>query len=345
MANRAALADEGVWDLKSPPNRERVYNDSMPVIPPKVLDSVVYLYSSVAKANARVKSGGTGFFVVREIAGSKGTERGTRFVPYLISNKHVIFSHGSSVVSVNRRDGKPPDVIDFNQDDWTPHPNGDDLAAICVWGKCNYAIHKYSYIDEPDFLTEEQMRDLDVGVGDEVLMVGRFVDYQGRTINRPAARFGNISMMLEKLWVTELLQLQEGFAVEMRSRTGFSGSPVVVYRTPATVLSPDIPPEKMNFWALLGVNWGYVLEDGENTFLNGVVPAWKITELLDTLALKKQQQMIEESFQKQFGDNTSQLASASESAPSTKADNPSHKEDFNSLLTSAATAKQSDDQT
>ncbi len=41
-----------------------------------------------------------------------------------------------------------------------------------------------------------------------------------------------------------------------------------------------------SFWALLGVNWGYIHdEDGENSWLNGVVPAWKILEVLETAPL------------------------------------------------------------
>ncbi len=48
-----------------------------------------------------------------------------------------------------------------------------------------------------------------------------------------------------------------------------------------------LPKEAEHMWGLLGVNWGYVPdEEGENTWLNGVVPAWKITELLDSPPLK-----------------------------------------------------------
>ena len=40
----------------------------------------------------------------------------------------------------------------------------------------------------------------------------------------PAVRFGNISVMLELIWNSTVNKDQLSFAVEMRSRTGFSGS-------------------------------------------------------------------------------------------------------------------------
>ena len=351
MANRVAFrslspfTDEIAWRLKSLTHRDDVYNESMPRIPPNVLDGVAYLFPSVDHANNRTQLGGTGFFVGREIAGSEDTPIGRAYAPYLITNEHVV-SDGASVVSINRRDGNPPDVFDYNENDWTVHPASDDLAAICVFGDFKKAEHKTTFVSESKFLTEAAMQHFDVGVGDEVFMVGRFVNYQGRKINRPAGRFGNISMMLESIWIKKSRRWQEGFAVEMRSRTGFSGSPVAVYRTPATIISDDIPKEKWSFWALLGVNWGYVLdEDGENTFLNGVVPAWRITELLDTPALKEKQRMVEEDFYSMIGNNGPQLAYATDSKPPTTDENPQHKEDFSRLLTSVAKAKQSDDQT
>ena len=93
--------------------------------------------------------------------------------------------------------------------------------------------------------------------------------------------------MLSPLYNKAINRDQESFAVEMRSRTGFSGSPVMTYRTIATNLART-KTDVENFHALLGINWGFVYDEkGENTWLNGVIPAWKILETLDTPELQK----------------------------------------------------------
>ena len=57
-------------------------------------------------------------------------------------------------------------------------------------------------------------------------MIGRFLNHQGTKDKIvPAVRFGNISVMLEIIWNSTVNKDQLSFSVEMRSRTGFSGSP------------------------------------------------------------------------------------------------------------------------
>jgi hypothetical protein len=73
----------------------------------------------------------------------------------------------------------------------------------------------------------------------------------------------------------------------MRSRTGFSGSVVAAYRGPINAIF-NVQAEERIFLYVIGVNWGHIIEKdtGENTWLNGVVPAWKILELLEVPALR-----------------------------------------------------------
>ena len=63
-------------------------------------------------------------------------------------------------------------------------------------------------------------------------MVGLFADHEGKEKNNPLARFGNISMLANPespiLWKNKPF---ERHIVDMHSRSGFSGSPVFVYRT------------------------------------------------------------------------------------------------------------------
>ena len=101
--------------------------------------------------------------------------------------------------------------------------------------------------------------------------------------------------MLQSIYNSATKKDELSFAVEMRSRAGFSGSPVAVYRNAATnpFNVPGAAPTPLlglpgGFFRLLGVNWGYVFDEkGENSYLDGVVPAWRILELLEVPALKK----------------------------------------------------------
>ena len=105
-------------------------------------------------------------------------------------------------------------------------------------------------------------------------------------------------MMAEPITNPAIGKDQESFAVEMRSRTGFSGSPVMVYRTPLSSIEDGL--KYVKFTGLLGVNWGYILDEEtqENTWLNGVVPAWKILEMLDMPAVKGYQNKGEQKYRK-----------------------------------------------
>jgi hypothetical protein len=311
----------------------------MPRIADYMLDGIVFLYRTEQEARLRRKLGGTGFVVTRPINGSTEVAGQQLYAPYLISNRHVVFGGGASVVSINRRDGSAPDIFAFEPTDWTEHPGGEDLIAISLFEHVDTRIHMTAHIPEQSLLTRDGFLQLMIGVGDEVFMIGRFVNHQGNGINRPAVRFGSISMGLENIWVDADKRWQESISVEMRSRTGFSGAPVAVYRTKNTVLSREIPDNLHEFWAPLGVNWGYILdEDGENTWLNGVVPSWKILELFEVPELKKKQQEIEAKMRRHFANQSGGVAQsfAGESAPQPADANPNHQEDFTRLLGAAA---------
>ena len=322
------------------------WNTDMPRIADFMLDGIAFLYRTEDEARRRVKLGGTGFIVTREIKRSKELVGVDLHVPYLISNRHVVFGGGASVVSINRRDGSPPAIFPFEPTDWTEHSKREDLAAISLMGYLNHSIHTTAHILESALLTEGGFKKLMIGVGDEVFMIGRFINHQGLTQNRPAARFGSISMGPENIWVKQDNRFQESIAVEMRSRTGFSGAPVAVYRNQGTVISVEIPNEYKAFWALLGVNWGYILdEEGENTWLNGVVPAWKILELFEEPALKKKQEQIEADFLRRYANSGTDFSAVVQSfgGPPASDENPIHREDFMRLVGAAARKPESKD--
>lgn len=316
----------------------------MPRIPDHLVEGAAFMFRTKQEAESRAKIGGTAFVVSKLMADSKEIAGQELFVPYLVSCKHVIFAAAASVASVNRWDGGAPDSLETEPTDWIEHPDGDDLVAICMMNQLRPTRHKLSHIDSRSIIKKEAYAPLQIGVGDEVFMIGRFINHQGQKQNRAAARFGSISMMSEDIWVKRTNRFQESLAVEMRSRTGFSGSAVIVYRTPATVLADVTVPD---FWGVLGVNWGYIKdEDDENTWLNGVVPGWKILELLETPALRAQHEGYEAELRKIVKDHggvegVAEAFAGPSAAPPSAGAEPNHRERFTALLNVAAKKRES----
>ena len=319
----------------------------VPALPPEFMSGVVFLYRTVEEARTHARIGGTAF-PFGKLAGATGPKPEDRFyVAYLVTNSHLALGRSATVMRANRRDGKPPDIFDIDQNDWIPVP-GQDLA-ITPMGRIVNAegvqmrrdTHEYIFVDEEMVLTKEMIAHHQVGVGDEVFMIGRFMNMQGADRNEPAARFGSISMMPSPLYNQWLKQQQISFAVEMRSRTGFSGAPVVVYGHRLTTLKERKHP---TFFFLLGVNWGYVVDPDadpgeENTWLNGVVPGWEILEAfklpkladIHAAAAAEARALMESKGAAVLTGTPSSPEVAKPEPPATKGDEQ-HKERFTSLM-------------
>ena len=310
----------------------------MPRIPDRLLEGVSFLYPTVDEAARNERIGGTAFIVSRPLPRTSKILGYEASIPFLVSNRHVVWGAACSVARFNRRDGSTK-IIEYGPEQWVEHPDGDDVVVACAYQKLYREEDQISSAAFNQLLSEEASRQADVGAGDDVLMIGRFINHQGRETIRPAVRFGNISMAPEKIWHPTLKRFQLSYAVEKKSRTGFSGSPVITYRQQGMSLV-ELPDEYATGWAVLGINWGHIFdEEGENTWLNGVVPAWKIMETLETPKMTALLEMADEMESKSISTVANPSVAGAEQELSTRADNPSHKEDFNSLLSSVAQGK------
>ena len=283
----------------------------MPRIPPKFLNGAVYLYKTREDAEVGSNKGGTGFIV------SLPSVTPDREFLFFVTNWHVAVQKGFPVVRVDKFDGTI-DIFEFDCADWHFSPKYDIAAIPAHIDK----KHKVSIVPQQGFLTKENTKEQKIGPGDDVFMVGRFVNHQGSNQNTPAARFGHISMDPAPI-VQPNGENADTYCVDMHSRSGYSGSPVFVYRTPgydleelkAPGLKPKILYSGTSLLALLGIHWGQfpeiweVTNDGklkdENStesseplitggrFIKGlsgmtcVLPAWSILEVLDMPKLKK----------------------------------------------------------
>ena len=159
----------------------------MPRIKDIYLDCAIYLYPNKQCALNGERAGGSGFLV--SIPSKIYTDISHR---YAVTNSHVIREGQSPVIRMNTEHGAM-DVLEYEIDDWTHHPDGDDIAVCPLQIDRKHFI--YRTVDEEIFLSEEDIKEEDLGIGDEVFMIGRFVDHEGKQNNTPSIRFGNISMM------------------------------------------------------------------------------------------------------------------------------------------------------
>ncbi len=72
-------------------------------------------------------------------------------------------------------------------------PNGPDVAIIPL--DLNPKVHNIKSVHFRNFLENKPKLLRDITVGDDVFMLGLFVDHLNKNTNNPFARFGNISML------------------------------------------------------------------------------------------------------------------------------------------------------
>jgi hypothetical protein len=267
----------------------------VPRVPDFWLDSIIYLYPSEADAWAGTEFGGTGFIV--------GVPCEDKRIPveiahlYFVTNDHMRLDTGA--VRFNLRSGGF-DVKAIGADEWTPHQDGDDVAACEI---IQHEAHKYASANLPIFLTPEVQAVRNFGPGDEVFFIGRYVDHAGRAHNEPVVREGIVSGFPSEP-ISQRPERdfdQESILVEARSLSGFSGSPVYVTRTGVIERSSDfagapaVSTSSERPVYLLGIDWGHhpwrepVMKEGQpikdlyidsNSGMMMVVPGAKIRSLL-----------------------------------------------------------------
>lgn len=292
----------------------------MPRIEQRYLDASIYLYASKQSAEDGENFGGSGCLVsVESTPVAQFDGRKTKILVdyplhvYAVTNKHVARG-GFPVIRLNTIDGEH-DVLELGHHDWIPHPDGDDLAVAPIElgdSRFHYfPIGLHMFVSQPGSFQY-------IGAGDETFMVGRFTTHGGKQRNTPTLRFGNIAMLpFEKVKLHDGF-MQEAFLVETRSISGYSGSPVFVYRPKKTTISQQINDpyafssyesmisrlgeaesitDLVGHLYLLGIDCGHVpsfkrVVNGagtphpqgwkveSNTGMAIVIPAWRLEEFL-----------------------------------------------------------------
>jgi hypothetical protein len=247
----------------------------MPPIPTMFLDCVVYLYPSLDAAEERRNSGAAGFLM----AEPDGQER---VRTYVVTCWHC--AQTATAIGYNHRDDdgvtriERAGSVEIEAASWIRHEGRNiDLAVapLTVPLGARSAYLKRSLIPSArsiysNFRNDKRL----IGVGDDVYMVGRYLALQGERSNNPVVRFGNVAGLVGEIPTKE--GRREAWLVEYRSLGGFSGSPVFVYW---------LTDDRRWSHALLGVNFSH-FDQSVGIFtvgagFAGVVPSWRILEILD----------------------------------------------------------------
>jgi hypothetical protein len=198
----------------------RLWESPMPRLGDHIVGCSVYLYESENGAKAGHDSGGSGFLVHVPSTANPGVG-----YLYAVTNKHVL-DNGFHVLRLTKKAGGV-DTIRTNPQNWFPHPSGLDVKVIPI--DVGEAFKWWS-VSVDMFISRQIIEVFNIGVGDETFLVGRLVTHGGNQKNAPIARFGNVSLMADPDERIKFKGIgdQEGFLVECRSLSGFSGSPVFV---------------------------------------------------------------------------------------------------------------------
>lgn len=340
-------APDGSWGVR------RWTYVGMPRLRPEMERCVLYLRDDD-------EVGGTAFVVSR-----KPSVEGVPRHWYAVTAAHVTDDYKVLCPSYRR----PAAFMPLRDLRWVRYPDDKfDLAVADITEHLPTLRAHISHVDENAFATEAVIGRLNIGVGDEVCMVGLYDhDSEGMPCD-PAGRFGAISrlaqdgvLLLQSVSADGMVlaKAQPSHLVDMRSRSGFSGSPVFVYRTPVTNLkgiadqvreSWDLRTQNNLFIRLLGVHRaqfhehakvhraldtkdkpiknleGAVLDIDDS--MTAVIPAWEITTLLNEPELADMRKKRDDAYEPPKGKTLKSEAKPKREDES----NPDHHDDFKRLL-------------
>ena len=151
----------------------------MPPIPAHFLDSVVFLYSSRA-AESGTKTGGSGFLASIPVV------HGRMDAIYIVTNAHVAIRAAAARITPY---GGDTQVLDIPEDGWHCHSDHDDVAVYPLPlshddGDQLSSIPWGSFVHMPTVASP----------GDDVFLLGRYVELNGTQTDSPVARFGHLAL-------------------------------------------------------------------------------------------------------------------------------------------------------
>jgi hypothetical protein len=251
---------------------------------------------------------------------------------------------GGTTIRFNTPDGRH-EAREYDERNWRVAENAD--LAVYLMPEANPSELYFHPISVEQFITRDIIARVDMGIGDEVFFAGRFVNAEGKERNRPSLRFGTIAQV-----GTNVVDGEESFLIEARSIPGYSGSPVFFYiksGVPRTILSPLTVGARAIGPYLIGIDWSHIndyvdardergrtlaFKIRSNSGMMGVVPVWKLEELLFRADVKDQRLSDPRNIRASSPDAIGGGPAAQQ--PAAGDQNPDHREDFMRLVSEAA---------
>ena len=333
-----------------------------------ILDSVVFV--GVENADGQFVPLGTGFIASVLMAG--------HVFSHVVTCAHVIDAIAAENVwvRVNLKDGACQ-TYTVPKDVWVKHPDYDqadgkvrDVAVMLFQPDPQFQLIRLNLDPDGGEVADLQtIREWDIGVGDDIFAIGVFTSHHGETRNLPIVRAGVIAAMPDEPIETNK-GFVDGFLAEIRSIGGLSGSPMFFHLAPFRVVEPNTENDKHSEDArllqskkthlLAGMVHGHyelsspldaVQEpsDGKkvdqlpaiNAGIGIVISLETILETMRHPVLEKKRQAVVDAI-RQKKRVVADTAIAVPARPA-RGENPSHQEDFSSLLDAAAKTPQQDD--
>jgi hypothetical protein len=215
---------------------------------------------------------------------------------------------------------------------WHRHPS-DSSADVAVtrfspaWAVKQKPFARFPHIPTWLFVRDNELHPTrgQIGIGDEVFIIGLFTHVSGEDSNTPICRVGNVAMLpRERVYTGPDYGYMDAMLIETRSVGGISGAPVFVRGTHevraisnfATIGSEnlkmgDLDPKGVassSGYSLLGVAHGHwdisaddvnapnptFVRNGLNVGIGIVTPARKIIETLDQPTLLREREEVAE---------------------------------------------------
>jgi hypothetical protein len=296
-------------------------------------------------------------------------------IGFLITAQHVIsglLTKGHDIwIRENLKNGTCIEQLLPRNIIWRFHPNEpreSDVAACVVNFSNDSDVHAIPLNGPRGTLaTKDVMKSMEMGIGDEVVIVGLFTSHYGIDHNVPIVRIGNLAAVQGEPVKTKYCGYMDAHLIEARSIGGLSGSPVFLMLPPVRYAmqasgDPGVHRRQTIFTSgqgmfLLGLVHGHfdaeglnddsISEDGGstggiNTGIGVVVPVEKILETINEPEWANERKLMILESRRASG-----AVADVDVTPSAEPviDNPRHLEDFTSLLNAAAKTKPQVDQT
>jgi hypothetical protein len=239
---------------------------------------------------------GTGFFVLLKTNQKSDTAN----FGYLVTSKTILKRDGGSFfdtvyIRINRKDGYSDTlIIPLTQNSiqrYFLHSDSTvDLAVIPAYPDLNrydFLFLPFGMIAPMDFFKKENIAE-----GDEVFHTGMLSSHIGIFKNFPVVGFGRIAQISDEKHAREK-NYTEMYLVETAVTKGSIGSPLYYYSPAAKDTGNNIIPAKFYLAGIISENYGELRTDkskNETSGLAGVVPAYKLSELLNASAVSQERE-------------------------------------------------------